>query len=195
LIFYLNLKKNFTLKEYLVIYKPFLLFLTKFFVSYLVLTFVYQSYLNQFEAKKFEVDGFTKFVAHQTEGLLHLFKANAKTEASKIEPAMNFYYNNKFLSRIIEGCNALSVMILFVAFVVAFTGTIKHTVLYCLGGCLLIHIMNIARIALLNVATYHFKTYEVLLHDIVFPLFIYGVVFVLWVVWVNKFSVYAKKHV
>jgi hypothetical protein len=30
------------------------------------------------------------------------------------------------------------------------------------------------------------------LHGVLFPLFIYGVVFILWVIWVSKFSLYAK---
>lgn len=164
-------------------------------ISYLVLTLIYEKYLGQYNVTKFEVDGFTKFVAFQTEGLLHFFNATASTEPSTVEPAMNFYYNNKFMSRIIEGCNALSVMILFVAFIVAFTGKLKHTILYILGGSLLIHGMNVSRIALINVGVYHFKEYEVIMHDIIFPLFIYGVVFVLWIIWVNKFSVYAKKDI
>ena len=44
------------MENYIVQYKPFLLFLGKFFLSYLVLTFVYQSYLNQFESKEMEVE-------------------------------------------------------------------------------------------------------------------------------------------
>lgn len=182
------------MKKYLIIYKPFLQFLAKFFSTYLILTLIYQTYLWPLDEKIPAVDYFTRTVAHQTAGLLQLFNANAYTVPSQIEPCMNFYYNNKFTSRIIEGCNALSVMILFTAFIVAFTGKIKPTVLYIVGGCLLIHLMNITRIALLNVATYHYKQYDYLLHDIAFPLFIYGVVFILWVIWVNKFSKLTTDH-
>jgi len=160
-----------------------------------VLTVIYQSYLNRFDKQTFETDSFTIIVAHQTADLLQLFNANTHTEPSKTEPCMNFYYNNKFSSRIIEGCNAISVMILFTAFVIAFSGRIKHTILYILAGVFLIHFMNIVRITLLNVASFHYPQYDVLLHDIIFPLFIYGVVFILWIIWINKFSKYAKKNV
>ena len=50
-----------------------------------------------------------------------------------------------------------------------------------------------AFIALLSYALYYYPTYEELLHGTVFPLFIYGVVFLLWVFWVLKFSAYAKE--
>jgi hypothetical protein len=33
------------------------------------------------------------------------------------------------------------------------------------------------------------------LHGVIFPLFIYGVVFILWFFWVNYFSIYATKSI
>jgi exosortase family protein XrtF len=54
--------------------------------------------------------------------------------------------------------------------------------------------LNVIRIALIAIALYHYPEQEHLLHGVVFPLFIYGVVFLLWVIWVNKFSVYATQN-
>ena len=185
--------KNSNLKNYWIQYKPFLFFLGKFALTYLVLTFIYQGYLNQFDEKKFEVDGFTQLVAKQTEQTLLFFNVDASTELHPSQPSVKLFYNQKYVARIIEGCNALSVVILFVAFVVAFTGKLKHTILFVIGGSLLIHVLNIARIVLLAAAIFHFPEQESVLHGIVFPLFIYSVVFILWVIWVNKFSLYAKE--
>ena len=67
----------------------------------------------------------------------------------------------------------------------------KETLLFILLGSVLIHILNIARIALLCMALYSFPEYEHMLHGVVFPLIIYGIVFLLWVIWVNKFSLHA----
>lgn len=187
--------KNLKLKNYFIKYKPFLLFLGKFLLTYLVLTFLYQYYLSQFDAGTFEVDGFTKIVAVQTEKLLLFFNADVSLIPHLSQPSMNLIYNQKFVARIIEGCNALSVIILFISFVIAFTGKFKPTVLFVLFGSLLIHFLNVVRIAILSVLLFHFPQQEHLLHGVVFPLFIYGVVFVLWVIWVNKFSLYAKKTV
>jgi exosortase family protein XrtF len=69
-----------------------------------------------------------------------------------------------------------------------------RTVSYIGLGCIIIHLLNVIRIALLAMALYAYPQYEHLLHGVVFPLFIYSVVFVLWVLWVQKFSGHADKH-
>ncbi len=181
------------LKEYLIQFKPFLLFLTKFIFVYLVLAYFYQSYLNQFDAKNFEVDAFTQLVAEQSKQFLSLFNSDSYTLPNLNEPSVKLFYHGKWVARIIEGCNAISIIILFISFVIAFTGKIKQTVLFIFFGCLLIHLFNVLRIALLCIAIFHYPKSEHLLHGVFFPLFIYGVVFALWVIWVNKFSFYAKK--
>jgi len=84
------------------------------------------------------------------------------------------------------------VMILFVAFVIAFSGKFKNTIVFILLGLIIIHVLNVLRIALLSVALYSFPEYEHFLHGVVFPLVIYGVVFLLWVIWVNNYSSYAR---
>jgi exosortase family protein XrtF len=183
------------LKKYFVLYKPFLLFLGKFLLTYLLLTFVYQIYLGQFDVKKNETDSFTKLVAQQTEEVLLFFKCDVKTLPNSKEPAVNIYYNQRPMARIVEGCNALSVIILFFSFIIAFSGKIKSTILFSLSGSILIHILNVFRIALLCVLLYYYPKQQHLLHGVLFPLFIYGVVFVLWIIWVNKFSKYAKKTI
>ncbi|MES2544919.1 MAG: exosortase family protein XrtF [Bacteroidota bacterium] len=180
------------MQNYLTQYKPFLVFLGKFALTYLLLTFVYQGYLNQFDDKAFEVDGFTQSVARQTENTLLFFSADASSELNTNQPNIKFFYNQKFVARIIEGCNAISVIILFISFIIAFKGKFKTTVIYMIAGSFLIHILNIGRIALLVAGLYYFPEQESFIHGVVFPLFIYSVVFVLWVIWVNKFSMYAK---
>ena len=179
------------MKNLLLQYKPFLLFLGKFILSYLILTFIYQSYLNRFDEKNAEVDSFTQSVAEQSAAVLSLFDSKSYTMPHLTEPTVKLFYKGKYISRIIEGCNALSVIILFISFVIAFTGKFKKTILFILFGSLLIHILNIGRIALLCVALYNLPQFEHLLHGVIFPLVIYGVVFLLWVIWVNKYSIYA----
>ena len=183
------------MKKYLILYKPFLLFLGKFVLTYLLLTFSYQSYLGQFDVKKFEADGMTQLVANQTKDLMLLFNYDATIVPNIKEASMNLFYNQRFMARIIEGCNGLSVIILFISFVIAFSGKVKPTILYVIGGSFLIHVLNVFRIALLCILMYYFPEQEHNLHGVVFPLFLYGVVFILWIIWVNKFSKYAAKTV
>lgn len=172
-------------------YKPFFIFLLKFFGVYILLTTIYQYYLDSFDSNSFEVDGFTRFVARQTDAILHLFY-NAKMNPHPLQASIQVSLEGDYLARIVEGCNALSVMILFIAFVVAFKGKLKQTLLFILIGVIVIHVLNIVRIALLTMALLNYPQYGHVLHSVVFPLFIYGVVFLLWVIWVNKYSSYAK---
>ena len=162
-------------------------------MTYLVLSILYNFYLSQFDVSKNEVDGFTKLVANQSQKILTFVDTNSYTSVNFAEPSVKLFYKGKWVARIIEGCNALSVIILYISFIIAFTGKFKRTILFIVFGSLLIHFFNIVRIALLSMAVYHFPQFQNFLHTVVFPLFIYGVVFLLWVFWVNNYSFYAKK--
>lgn len=105
--------------------------------------------------------------------------------------------NGEFVARIIEGCNAASIIILFVSFMLAFSGSIKTTFLFTLVGAVIIYITNILRIALMSIGIYELPQYAHFLHAIAFPLVIYGVVFLLWVLWIiiyTKQSKYERIH-
>lgn len=177
------------LNTYFQQYKPFLLFLGKFFLSYLVLTVLYQSYLASFGDDV--IDGITSNVACLMQKIVDVFGVNISTKLDYMH--YQIIYNGKFTARIIEGCNAISVIILFIAFIVAFSGKLKLTLLYILSGSILIYILNVFRIIFLTVLVYYFPNQEHLLHGVLFPLVIYGIVFLLWIIWVNKFSGYVSK--
>lgn len=179
------------MKNYFTLYKPFLLFLAKFFLTYLLLALVYQCYLGSSGAN--DTDAVTNNVARLTEQVLQISDPDSFAQEEKGQFYFKIYYKQQYIARIIEGCNAISVIILFVSFVVAFSGKWKPTLFFILGGSLFIYVLNIFRIALLVILTYQFPEKEHVLHDVFFPLIIYGTVFILWVIWVNKFSKYASK--
>ena len=179
------------MKKYFILYKPFLLFLASFFLSYVVLTFFYQQYLNSFEENK--VDGVTRLVSENTEQLLRLFDGGSSIIESDSRPYVKLFFNQKYVARIVEGCNAISVIILFISFVIAFSGKLKTTLLFTFSGSLLIYVLNVMRIAALSALIFYFPKQEPFLHGVLFPLYIYGVVFMLWLIWVLKFSRYASK--
>jgi exosortase family protein XrtF len=181
------------LKKYFILYKPFLFFLTTFFFTYIVLTFLYQEYLNSFGANK--LDAITRLLGRNTKQVLLLFDQRATVEEDTLEPYIKLFYNQKYVARIIEGCNAISVIILFASFVVAFSGKFKPTLLFIFGGSLFIYMLNVLRIAFLCVLMFRFPDQKQLLHGVLFPVFIYGIVFILWLIWVNKFSRYASKTI
>ncbi len=168
-------------------YKPFLLFLGKFFVSYGVLVLVYRLFFIQSGST---IDFFTENVSLSTEQIAQNLGMDyvVKKDVSQYQ----VFYNEKYIARIIEGCNAVSVIILFVAFVIAFSGKWKTTFLFALVGSLLIYFFNILRIVFLIHLIDVYPAQEHFWHGVLFPLVIYGFVFLLWVYWVNKYSHYAS---
>lgn len=177
------------MKKYYYQYKPFLLFLGSFFLSYVVLTGLYQYYLSGFEMNR--VDGITKMVSNHTAWVLDCFTTNSFVTESSKHAYMKLMYQNHYVARIVEGCNAVSVLILFASFVISFSGRWAITIGYVLCGCVLIYILNVLRIAALSALIFYYPEHEPFLHGVIFPLSIYGVVFLLWLIWVRKYSSYA----
>jgi len=173
--------------------RSFFIFLAKFGLSYLLLSGMYWLYLSQYDAAKMEPDGMTRLVAQQSCDFDKFLGEDVRIRQRKREASFRVFVNNKSVARVVEGCNAVSVMILFAAFIVAFSTTFKRTALYIIAGVLIIHILNVIRVGMLSLGFYYYYDYRRLLHDIIFPLFIYGVVFILWILWVIKFSGNAAK--
>ena len=157
------------------------------------MTFLYQRYLNGFDEN--EIDSITRMVSHHTEQVMQVFNNGSSIEESDGHPYMKLFFNTKYVARIVEGCNAISVIVLFISFVVAFSGKLKTTLFFIFGGSLLIYVLNVLRIAALSALIFYFPKQEPFLHGVLFPLYIYGVVFMLWLIWVRKFSRYASKDI
>tara|TARA_R110000868_G_scaffold351242_2_gene612538 strand:- start:1069 stop:1524 length:456 start_codon:yes stop_codon:yes gene_type:complete len=144
--------------------------------------------LQYSDGSKFYPDYITNLVAKQTENILNVLGYSAEVLAHSDEPSMKLFLNGNFTARIIEGCNSISVIILFLSFIVAFSGKLKTTFFYILAGSVLIYVVNLFRIVLLSLGLYHYPEYSEVLHKVVFPGIIYGMVFLLWIFWVNRFS-------
>ncbi len=162
-----------------------------FLGSYLVFTLFYNLYLDFFRSPVYFPDYITHLVAKQSEALINSFGYNAKIIPHQSELSMKLIINEVYLARIIEGCNAVSIIILFLAFVLSFFGKFKTTLLYLLAGSVIIYGMNIIRIAVLAIGIYEYPQHTQFLHSIVFPLIIYGTIFILWLIWVR---IYSQKH-
>lgn len=170
------------------------LFLAKFFLSYFLLFVIYSYYLQKFQSKD---NGFacapvtTQVASHTSKVLSFVGYDNSYLQHDK-ELSVKLMINDRYTARVIEGCNSVSIIILFLAFIIAFSGPWKTILLYGIVGSALIYSVNILRIAFLTVMLYKFPEQQTLLHNFVFPAIIYGFTFLLWVVWVRKFSHHKK---
>lgn len=173
------------MKELILKYKDVFRFIILFLGVYLVLTLMYGVYLSFSENGDYKPDYITNLVARQSSSLITEFGYDAEVVPHESMTSMKLYIDQQFLARIIEGCNAISIIILFIAFIIAFSQRFKKTLLFVFAGSVLIYGFNIIRIAILAIAIYRFPQHEKILHEVVFPCLIYGLVFLLWMIWVR----------
>lgn len=163
-------------------------FLGLFFGSYIVLTLVYQAYLKYLPSESYFPDFITHQVAEQSFQVIKFLGYNTFITKDPNSPSMLIGIENDYIVRIIEGCNSISVIILFIAFILAFWKGPKATLVYIFIGGLLIYLFNVLRVALLTLGLHHYPDYNDLLHNILFPLIIYGFVFLLWLLWIKNYK-------
>jgi exosortase family protein XrtF len=181
-------RESILLKELLSKYRDVFRFIILFFGVYLVLYLFYGLYLDLSEGGNYKPDYITNLVARQSSSLIAEFGYNAKVIPHETNTSMKLFIDENFLARIVEGCNGISIIILFIAFVVAFSEKLKKTLLFVFAGSVLIYGFNIIRISIITIALHKYSQYETFLHEIVFPGLIYGLVFLLWLIWVRMLS-------
>jgi len=181
------------LKQLFVKYKSVIQFILTFVLVYVILSMLYKLYLNYYDDSPYP-DYITNLVARQSESLIAVTGYDAQLSPHPNEPSIKMIVNGKYIGRIIEGCNSINVLILFVSFIIAFKGRWKTTVLYLFSGSVFIYTVNLIRIAILSIGLYEYPEKEELLHTIIFPIIIYGIVFLLWMFWVNRFKTLNAKH-
>ncbi|SRX54501.1 exosortase family protein XrtF [Aequorivita sp. CIP111184] len=173
--------------------KTVLKFVALFLGTYLVLGILYSVYLKVSENSAYFPDYITNLVAKQSAAVLEGFGYSSVLKPDHLEQGMLLTIENKYTVNIVEGCNAISVIILFVAFIIAFAEKFKKTCMFLFAGSVLIYIVNLLRIAILVIALYNFPEYENILHSVVFPGIIYSMVFILWMIWVWMLKPIAAK--
>lgn len=166
-------------------FRPVLSILLRFIIIYLVLLFVYQFYLNSF--KEAGLDPFSRMVAEQVRLIQNVLGYPTMLYDDVKGEQVWFYVKGNYVTRMVEGCNAISVMILFVSFIFAFYKGIK-TFVFVITGLFILYIMNVLRITGLNIVVSDHPDYSKMFHDYVFPAVIYGTVVVLWLVWIKCFA-------
>ncbi|MEM0519502.1 MULTISPECIES: exosortase family protein XrtF [Aequorivita] len=173
------------MKELFKKYRTVVQFIILFLGTYLLLGVVYSLYLKASASGYFFPDYLSNLVANQSRAVLEFLGYTSTLKPNILEQGISLTINNAYSVSIVEGCNSASVIILFVAFIIAFAENFKKTLLFLLAGAVLIYSVNLLRIVILIIALYKFPQYENVLHSVVFPGIIYSVVFVLWMIWVK----------
>ncbi len=87
-----------------------------------------------------------------------------------------------------EACNGVGLFAVYLIFLAAYPGPMRHKFWFGALGLLSIHLINALRIAALCIIVVY--DYELLNfnHDYTFYVVVYGWVFLLWAIWVKRFS-------
>ncbi|HEY0978061.1 MAG TPA: hypothetical protein VGE21_11390 [Flavobacteriales bacterium] len=91
-------------------------------------------------------------------------------------------------------CNGLSLFVVYLIFLIAYPGPWKHKLWFGLLGLLSIHLINALRVAALCIIVtidYEWLNFN---HDYTFYVIVYGWVFLLWYIWVKRFSTLKTKE-
>jgi exosortase family protein XrtF len=171
-------------------FKPSLLFLARFLGIYFVGNILYGLYVESYDNTP---DGITYSVTVQVTAALNLLGCSVTASRNTQGPTVFIETTEKIILSVYEGCNGVNVMILFVAFIVAFGGPRKKMGWFASAGLLIVHLCNLLRIVMLFFVAEYYDRYFYYVHKYAFTAVIYIVVFILWVIWVAHFNKRAAK--
>lgn len=108
--------------------------------------------------------------------------------SSAILPNASLVLNGGIVVNVYEGCNAINVSILFVAFLFAYKKSFKATLVFAIIGLISIYLFNLFRVGGLFLVALYFPDSLYLMHKFVFTGVIYAFVFGLWFIWVQQLN-------
>lgn len=162
----------------------FLRFLLTSSLAYLILYLVYQFYIKK---NTFIDQAFIRVIINSAEWLLQLlgyktFKTLSDTDFQVLGIDSS---NGVWIG---SGCNSITLFCLFAVFIIAYPGSFKNKWWYVGVGILSIHILNIFRVAALAIIQLKSPAWLDFNHTYTFTFIIYGYIFLLWMIWVNKYA-------
>jgi len=94
-----------------------------------------------------------------------------------------------------KGCLARNLMGLYVGFILAYPGKIKHKLWVIPAGLVVINILNVMRICGLAYVVLCCPEYVDINHHVIFKYTVYVFIFLMWYFWIKYYSVSAKRKV
>ncbi len=169
----------------------------RFIINGIILfTVIYLFYhvLRQYDfIDRLYVDGlnkFAQFLLWTSKKFTELFGFEVTTYGKTIKIVDEFKAHGVYMDR---GCMGRNVLLAFTGLILVFPGKFIHKLWYIPMGLVIITFVNIVRISGLTITAYCCPQYSDINHYLVFKIVAWAVIFILWVIWFNKFSPFAKK--
>jgi exosortase family protein XrtF len=164
-------------------FKPALGFISRFLIVYVAGNVMYGLFVQYHHPRP---DPATVAVTGQSVRLINWFEGGREVSILELDSRVAMVEQNNIIVRVFEGCNGLNVMIVFLAFIIAFSGWRTQILVFVLVGISVIHAMNLTRIILLFYLAKENSPYFYYFHKYIFTSTIYAIVFLLWVVWIYR---------
>ena len=124
------------------------------------------------------------FTARATHWLICLFP---NTDSFIIQDTYLYFQNGSMIINIIWGCTAVKQLYIFIVILAFYRGPWKKKLWYIPLGCIILWVYNIVRIAMICYLTADHPERFDFLHEGLFRYIFYGLIFLLWVIWEEKF--------
>lgn len=85
-------------------------------------------------------------------------------------------------------CYGLKLMGIFAVFIIAYPGKNFYRLLFILGGCIFIQMLNVIRLAGLVIIYTYYPQYFNINHHVIFTTAVYIFVFIMWVIWTKMYQ-------
>ncbi|HKL95821.1 MAG TPA: archaeosortase/exosortase family protein [Paludibacteraceae bacterium] len=96
-------------------------------------------------------------------------------------------------ARIVWSCTGIKQSYIFLCLILFSRGPWQHKLWFIPLGILVCYVVNIARITGLNMIIYNYREWFDFLHEHLFKYIFYGILFLLWVWWEEKFALLSRK--
>jgi exosortase family protein XrtF len=134
------------------------------------------------------VDFFTSLASRQAAMLLSWLGYDVSLSSTISANSYTLFLNNSATVRVIEGCNSIAVILLFMAFIFSFKGKLINYLWFLPIGMGLLWLTNLGRIAWLAHELYWQGKEAFYWQKSLFSASIYAIVLLLWLFWVRLVS-------
>lgn len=167
--------------------KPVFVFLLKLGLWYGITSVLYNYLVVESQDA---LNPFLGLITSQSAEMLSFFGYDA--DWAQIEAGFVIFIDSILSVFVNEGCSAGKLYILFFSLIFSFGGRIKDMLWFVPIGLVSIYLLNLCRITYLSVIAHQYPDYFKLNHDYVVVLVLYGYMFLLWYIWINKYAVLLK---
>jgi exosortase family protein XrtF len=163
-------------------YREAIIFLVKYLGVYVILNTAYSFYVNYYLPGP---DPATIAVTATVTGMLNMGNDTVAYIVPANSANVPVIRSGITIVEVFEGCNSINVIIVYIAFLVAFKGPLKLFLKYMLVGVVSIYAINLLRVLLLYEVALYFPEKLYFFHKFFFTGMIYAFVFMLWFFWAN----------